>query len=76
MVKKNRLELLDCQIEIILDSLEVYRHTMKFVFPKSNKNLTKEEELKMSLIADTYEQVLSQLNSGKEGAQKKLKKFA
>lgn len=65
-IRKNKIELLDCQVELILFSLKMNINTLRFIFPKSNKNLDCEEELKISLATDTYEQILSQFNNSKE----------
>lgn len=79
-IHKNQLELLDCQVEIILYSLELFSTNLRFIYPKSNKHLTNTEELKISLVTDTYEQILSQFNSSKncnkKVFEKNLKKFA
>lgn len=59
-VYKNRIELLSCQIDLILKSLEFYSYTYKFIYPRIGKNETKEENLRISLVRDTYHQILSQ----------------
>ena len=33
-IRKNELTLLDCQIDIILRSLEFYLHAYKFIYPR------------------------------------------
>lgn len=78
-VKNNKLELLDCQIELILKSLEFYCYTYEFIYPRSKKSKTLEENLRISMVTDTYNQILSQCNNSKkdfERQQKTLKKFA
>lgn len=58
-IKKRKIELLDCQVELVLKSLEFYAYTYKFVYPRK-KSLTKEENLRISFVNDTYEQILSE----------------
>ena len=62
---KNNIELLDCQIDLILKSLEFYNYTYKFIYPRSNKSKTLEENLRISLINDTYQQIISQFYPSK-----------
>ena len=80
-IRNNKIELLDCQVEIVLYSLQLFCNDLRFVYPKSNKYLTNYEELKISLVTDTYNQILSQFNNSKETnkiipIEKNLKKFA
>lgn len=65
-IRKNRLELLDCQVDLILKSLEMYRYMYGFIYPRSNKSLTNEENLRISLVTDTYEQILNEYTDSKE----------
>lgn len=78
-IKKNKIELLDCQVELILKSLEFYAYTYKFVYPRK-KALTKEENLRISFVNDTYEQILSEYSEKEKqngkGEIKVLKNFA
>ena len=62
---KNNIELLDCQVDLILRSLEFYNYTYKFIYPQAKKSKTLEENLRISLVNDTYEQILNQYNSSK-----------
>lgn len=64
-VRKNKLELLDCQIDLILRSLEFYSYTYQFIYPRSNKSLTNEENLRICLVRDTYHQILNQFGISK-----------
>ena len=64
-IHKNTIELLNCQIDLILKSLEFYCYTYKFIYPRMGKNETKEENLKISLVRDTYHQILSQYKNQK-----------
>ena len=61
-IRKNKIELLDCQVDLILKSLEFYNYTYKFIYPRTKKSKTLEENLRISLVNDTYEQILSQYN--------------
>ena len=54
------LKLLDCQIELILNSLELAMHTYQFVYPRRRKSESREENLKISLLRDTYENIIAQ----------------
>ncbi len=56
-VHKNNIELLNCQVELILKSLEFYAYTYQFIYPRSGKSQTKEENLRVSMVCDTYEQI-------------------
>ncbi len=57
-LKKVELELLDCQVELILKSLEFFAYSYGFMFPRYGKSLCKEENLRVCLVRDTYEQIL------------------
>ena len=79
--KKNKLELLDCQIDLILKSLEMVSYMYQFIYPRSQKSLTNEENLRIALVKDTFEQILNQYknveNTAKIEIQKNFfKKFA
>lgn len=62
-IRKNSIKLLDCQIDLILRSLEFYAYTYQFIYPRRGKNETKEENLRISLVRDTYHQILNQYNN-------------
>lgn len=62
-INKNTIELLDCQVDLILRSLEYYAYTYQFIYPRSSKNMTKEENLRVCLVRDTYEQIISNLKN-------------
>ncbi len=64
-IRKNELTLLDCQIDIILRSLEFYLHAYKFIYPRIGKSETDEENLRKALITDTYHQILYEYNNSK-----------
>lgn len=61
-INKNKIELLNCQVDLILRSLEFYAYTYKFIYPRRGKSETLEENLRISLVRDTYHQITSQLN--------------
>lgn len=54
-------KLLDCQVELILKSLEFYSYTFQYIYPRRRKSESREENLEISLIRDTYENISSQL---------------
>lgn len=56
----NEITLLDCQVDLILKSLEFYAYTYQYIYPRSGKNQNKEENLRVSLVRDTYHQILSE----------------
>ena len=65
-IRNNKIELLDCQIDLILRSLEFYCYTYKFIYPRTNKSKSTEENLRISLVTDTYHQILEQFNKSKK----------
>lgn len=71
-VREHKISLLDCQIDIILSSLELYSYTYKFVAPRKISE-TREEDLRISLVRDTYEQILSSYTSSKEMQEEYIK---
>ena len=64
-IRKNKIELLDCQIDLILRSLEFYNYTYKFIYPRTKESESLESNLRISLVNDTYEQILSQFSESK-----------
>lgn len=79
--KKNKLELLDCQVDLILRSLQLVSYMYQFIYPRSQKSLTNEENLRISLVTDTFEQISNQFEKAEKSKkidnQKKfLKNFA
>lgn len=65
LIRKNKIELLDCQVDLILRSLEFYSYTYQFIYPRHGKSETKEENLRICLVRDTYEQILNQFGISK-----------
>lgn len=65
-IRKNKIELLDCQIDLILRSLEFYSYTYQFIYPRRNQPETNEESLRKSLVTFTYEQILEEFNISKK----------
>lgn len=64
-IRKNKIELLDGQVDLILRSLELYYHVYQFIYPRCVKSKTEEENLRISLVVDTYHQILSQFGDSK-----------
>ena len=64
-IRKNHIELLDCQIDLILRSLEFYNYVYKFIYPRRGKSESLEENLRIALVNDTYHQILSQFERSK-----------
>ena len=64
-IRNNKLELLDCQVDLILRSLEFYCYVYEFIYPRSSKSKTLEENLRISLVKNTYEQILTQFGISK-----------
>lgn len=64
-IRKNKIELLDCQVEIVLKSLQYYCYSANFMFDRHRKYTTKDDELKISLITDTYHQISIQFAKSK-----------
>lgn len=69
-IDSTRLELLDCQVEIVLKSMEYYCYSANFLFERNGKYTSKNDELKISLVTDTYNQIMFQLAKSR-----KLNKF-
>ena len=61
-INKNKIELLNCQVDLILRSLEFYAYTYQFIYPRHGKSETLEENLRISLVRDTYHQITNQVN--------------
>lgn len=64
IIRKNNIELLDCQIDLILRSLEFYSYAYQFICPRKGK-ISEEENLRISLVRDTYNQILKQFGEAK-----------
>jgi len=64
-INNNKIELLDCQVDLVLKCLEFYSYMYQFMYPRSGKSETKEENLKISLVTDTYHQILNQYKNPK-----------
>ena len=65
-IRKNKIELLDCQVDLILRSLEFYAYTYHFIYPRKSESETDEENLRKSLVTDTYHQILSEYNESRK----------
>ena len=64
-IRKNKIELLDCQCEIVLKCLEYYCYSANFLFDRRRGYTSKEDELKISIITDTYNQIQNQFAKSK-----------
>ena len=60
----NELYLLVYQIDLVLDDLSFYMYTYRFVYNKKECE-TEEENLRISLVRDTYCQISGQFNKSK-----------
>lgn len=60
-IRKNKIELLDCQVDLILRSLELYSYTYEYIYPRRGKSESLEENLRICLVRDTYHQITSEL---------------
>lgn len=65
-IRKNNIELLDCQVDLVLRSLEFYCYTYQYIYPRHGKSESKEENLRIGLIRDTYEQISSEFSNSKK----------
>lgn len=63
--EKNNIELLNCQVDLILRSLEFYCYTYQYIYPRRGKSATSEENLRISLVRDTYHQIANQITSSR-----------
>lgn len=61
-IEKQSIDLLNCQVDLILRSLEFYSYTYNFIYPRRGKSESLEENLRKSLLRDTYHQITSQLH--------------
>lgn len=65
IIRKNKFELLDCQVDLILKSLEMYSYMYDFICPRGGKYATKEDDLRISLVHDTYEQIINEYSDSR-----------
>lgn len=65
-IRSNNINLLDCQIDLILRSLEFYAYTYQYIYPRSRKSESEEENLRKCLVRDTYHQILDEFNMSKK----------
>lgn len=64
-IRENNIKLLDCQVDLILRSLELNLYIYKFIYPTTEKALTNEEELRKNLVFSTYKQISEEFNESK-----------
>lgn len=64
-IEKTEIDLLNCQIDLILRSLEFYCYTYQYIYPRRGKTQSEEENLRISLVRDTYHQIARQVKNKK-----------
>lgn len=64
-IEKTNINLLNCQIDLILRSLEFYCYTYQYIYPRRGKSQSEEENLRISLVRDTYHQIALQVSNQK-----------
>lgn len=64
-IRENNIKLLDCQVDLILRSLELNLYIYKYIYPTTGKPLTNEEELRKNLVFSTYKQISEEFNTSK-----------
>lgn len=69
-IRKHDISLLDCQVDLILRSLAFYKYTYEFVYPRRKENKSLEENLRISLVKDTYEQIFTKYTDSKYNYEK------
>ena len=62
-IGKTNIELLNCLIDLILRSLEFYCYTYQYIYPRHGKAECDEENLRISLVRDTYHQIAYQVTN-------------
>lgn len=77
-IKTIQLNLLEDQTDIILKSLSIYTLIANYLLERNGKYTSKENEMQISLITDTYEQISSQIykNEKTEGVKQNFKKIS
>lgn len=80
-IRKEHIWLLPAQVDLILRSLEFYLYTYNFIYPRRGVSETLEENLRKSLVRDTWYQIRSETNNvdkdiGNENFENKFKKIA
>ena len=68
-IKKCEISLLGCQVDLVLRSLELYSYIYRFVAPHK-KPQTREEDLRIALVRDTYEQILAEYTTSTQWKEK------
>mgnify|MGYP005793182231 CR=1 FL=1 len=56
-IRENNIKLLDCQVDLILRSLELNLYIYKFIYSRNDSQLSNEEELRKNLVLSTYKQI-------------------
>lgn len=57
--------MISIQVDLILRSLAFYKYTYEFIYPRRKETKTLEENLRISLVKDTYEQIFTQYTDSK-----------
>lgn len=72
------INLMNEQVELVLNGLEYYLYTYNYFYPRRRMSITKEDNLQVSLIRDTYEQISFQYiaEKGSKSAFSKNKKIS
>ena len=65
-IRMNTIELLDCPVDLILRSLEFYEHAYTFIYPRSKESKSLKENLRITLVRDTYSQILTEFSELKK----------
>lgn len=65
-LKIYNITLLDCQVELILKSLEVYCYDINEKYNKRKISKSKAENSEKSLVRDTYNQILAEYSELRE----------
>lgn len=73
-IRKHDISLLDCQVDLILRSLSFYKYTYEFIYPRRKETKTLDENLRISLVRDTYEQIFTQYADSKYNYEKLIDK--
>lgn len=79
-VKENDIKLLDCQCETILKCMEYYCYSANFILERNGTYTNREDEKKIAVIKDTYEQFSRQFANSKSNSKisnsEKIKKIS
>lgn len=74
-IQQNNIILLNEQVELILRCLNYYCYSANYLFNRNKKYTSKEDEMQISMITDTYHQIESQYYKFKQ-KNKNIKKIS